>query len=181
MIIGVMAVFAVSTSGAFAQSSDADSTAVIGTVHSAISKNTLVAHHDTLGNSTDTIAVIKEPVLSLPKDTLAPRKDTLDIITSEASFNTMPGFRVQLMSTQDLLEAINTRATADSLLSNYDVYIIYDSPYYKIRVGDFRAMYDANQATDYIAAHGFPDAWLVPDNVFRNPKRKNSPKDSIDR
>lgn len=176
-----MAVFAVSTSAAFAQSSDADSTAVIGTVRSAISKNTLEVHQDTLGNSTDTVAVIKEPVLRLPKDTLVARKDTLDIITSEASFNTMPGFRVQLMSTQDLSEAINTRTTADSLLSNYNVYIIYDSPYYKIRVGDFRAMYDANQAADYIAAHGFPDAWLVPDNVFRNPQRKNSPKDTIDR
>ena len=77
------------------------------------------------------------------------------------------------MTTQSLSDAMNARAKADSLLRDYNIYIIYDSPYYKIRAGDFRARYDANQAADYIASHGFPDAWLVPDNVFRNPAHKN--------
>ena len=123
-----------------------------------------VVHHGALDTLMDTIAA---PPAGTPS-----RKDTLDIITSEEGSNTVPGFRVQLMSTQNLSEAMDARARADSLLSDYDVYIIYDAPYYKIRAGDFRARYDASQAAGYIASHGFPDAWSVPDNVFRNPQKK---------
>ncbi len=102
-------------------------------------------------------------------DTVSTPKDTLNIITSEADANTVPGFRVQLSSTQDLLQAVSTESLADSLLPNYDVYIVYDAPYYKVRIGDFRSRYEADRAVTYVAGHGFPDAWPVPDNVFRNP------------
>lgn len=127
---------------------------------------------DELQSPSDT-ALDRQDTTGIKKDTLSVRKDTLDIITGEASFNTIPGFRVQLTSTQDLLEAIDARSKADTLLNNYDVYIIYDSPYYKVRAGDFRTRYEASQAANYIASHGFPDAWSVPDNVLKNPLKKN--------
>ena len=129
-------------------------------VDSLSQKGVIVVRHDTL---------VGKPVA----DTSVVRKDTLDIITSEETSNTIPGFRVQLMSTQSLSEAMGVRARANSLLSDYNIYIIYDSPYYKIRAGDFRSRYDASQAADYIASHGFPDAWSVPDNVFRDLQKKS--------
>ncbi len=129
-----------------------------------IANDSLRIPSDTVLNHRDTTA-IKE-------DTLSMRKDTLDIITNEANFNTIPGFRVQLTSTPILDDAIDARNEADTLLTSYSVYIIYDSPYYKVRAGDFRTKYEASQAANYIASHGFPDAWSVPDNVFRNPPKK---------
>lgn len=108
------------------------------------------------------------------KDTLAAKKDTLQILSSTASYNTIPGYRVQILTTQDLSEAIGVKAKADSLLPNYNVYIVYDSPYYKVRVGNFRARYEAAQAVPFIASHGFPNAWSVPDNVFRNPVHRSN-------
>lgn len=108
------------------------------------------------------------------KDTLATKKDTLQILTSSASYNTVPGFRIQILTTQSLSQAIGVKAEADSLLPNYNVYIVYDSPYYKVRVGNFRARYEAVQAIPYITSHGFPNAWSVPDNVFRNPVRRSN-------
>ncbi|MGO9480241.1 MAG: SPOR domain-containing protein [Candidatus Kryptoniota bacterium] len=141
--------------------------------HDSTNRDTLTILRDTLGNPIDTIAARKD-TLSAPVIGTPVPKDTLDIISSDAAFNTMPGFRVQLMSTQNLSDAIDARAEADSLLSSYNVYIIYDSPYYKVRAGDFRVRYDATQAADYMASHGFPNAWLVPDNVFKDPQRKSS-------
>ena len=135
-----------------------------------IGADTLVVR-DTLSNKLDTLVMDTSAVRA---DTLAAKRDTLDIITSEAGLNTLPGFRVQLMSTQNLLEAISAKAKADSLLKDYNVYIVYDSPYYKLRVGDFHARYEANRAVNYIVDHGFPDAWPVPDNIFRNPAKKNN-------
>ncbi len=159
---------------------------------SAVKRDTIFSGNDTLAIIRDTLRigadtiVVRDSLLnaadSLAFDSLAPKpdtlavaRDTLDIITSEAGFNTLPGFRVQLLSTQNLLEAITTKAKADSLLKDYNVYIVYDSPYYKVRVGDFHARYQANNAVNFIADHGFPDAWPVPDNVYRRPpKRANN-------
>ncbi len=128
-------------------------------------KDTLSPGVDTLHARMDTAAAVK--------DTVAAKKDTLDIIVGSENYNTTPGFRVQIGSTQDLSEAINERANADTVLTDYNIYIVYDSPNYKVRAGDFRSRYDATQAANYIAAHGFPGAWLVPDSVFRNPPPKN--------
>lgn len=133
-----------------------------------LKNDSLSSANDTADVATDSLAKFSDTT-GAKSDTLAAKKDTLQILTSTASYNTMPGFRVQILTTQNLTEAIAMKAKADSLLSNYNIYIVYDSPYYKVRVGDFRARYEANQAVNFIANHGFPNAWSVPDNVFRNP------------
>lgn len=126
--------------------------------------DSLSRNPDTLANRIDTSAIVK--------DTLSSKGDTLDIIMGTESLNTIPGFRVQISSTQDLTEALDERTSAQSIFVGYDVYIIYDSPNYKVRVGDFRSRYDATQAATFIVGHGYPGAWVVPDNVFKNPTKK---------
>ncbi len=128
---------------------------------------------DTTSGRIDSLAGIKDTA-GTGRDTVAAKKDTLEILNSNSNYDTVPGFRVQLLTTQNLSEAIGMKAKADSLLSNINVYIVYDSPYYKVRVGDFRARYEANQAVTFVTDHGFPNAWSVPDNVFRNPPRKGN-------
>ncbi len=127
---------------------------------------------DTLTDKTGTISVIQD-TSAAAKDTVAVKKDTLDIIMSTEGLNTIPGFRVQIGSTQDLSAAEAERVKAETLLTGYNVYIIYDSPYYKVRAGDFRARYDATQAANLISGHGFSEAWVVPDNVFKNPANRH--------
>lgn len=136
-----------------------------------IGLDTAAAGRSTIVNASDTLAA---DTSALSLDTLAAAIDTMNIITSEAGINTIPGFRVQLLSTQNILRAITAKTKADSLLKNYNVYIVYDSPYYKVRVGDFRARYEANRAVNYISDHGFPDAWSVPDNIYRRPAKKSN-------
>jgi SPOR domain len=131
-----------------------------------VARDTTSGRIDSLMGNRDTAAA--------GRDTVAAKKDTLEILNSNANYDTVPGFRVQLLTTQNLSEAIGMKARADSLLSNFNIYIVYDSPYYKVRVGDFRARYEANQAITFITDHGFPNAWSVPDNVFRNPPRKGN-------
>lgn len=123
---------------------------------------------ETVGRKADTLIDVQDTSV-IARDTVAANKDTLDIIMSTEGMNTIPGFRVQIGSTQDLSAAVAERAKAETLLTNYNVYIIYDSPYYKVRAGDFRARYDATQAANFISSHGFSEAWVVPDNVFKNP------------
>ncbi len=181
IFLNVLVILSLSGSIAVAQIVSKDSTSKNGSaarISLTIIKDTLSNRKDTTTVVNDSLSIHSDTLLNrqdtsaVRKDTLAVRKDTLDIITSESNYNTVPGFRVQLMSTQNLLQAISAKAMADTLLSGYNVYIVYDSPYYKVRAGDFHARYEANRALSYIADHGFPDAWSVPDNVFKNPARK---------
>ena len=126
---------------------------------------------DSLLTKSDTTLAVPDTSMA-QKDTVVPPRDTLDIITSAENLNTIPGFRVQIGSTQNLSEAVTERAKAETLLSGYNVYIIDDSPYYKVRIGDFRVRYNAAQAANLISSRGFPEAWVVPDNVFKNPAER---------
>ncbi len=154
---------------AAAQTTKADSTARASAsvgISVTVIRDTTSSRIDSLTGGKDTAGTLR--------DTVAAKKDTLEILNSNTNYDTVPGFRVQLLTTQSLSEAIGMKAKADSLLSNFNIYIVYDSPYYKVRVGDFRARYEANQAVTFITDHGFPNAWSVPDNVFRNPPRKGN-------
>ncbi len=71
---------------------------------------------DTLTDKTGTISVIQD-TSAAAKDTVAVKKDTLDIIMSTEGLNTIPGFRVQIGSTQDLSAAEAERVKAETLLT----------------------------------------------------------------
>ncbi|MCS6790565.1 MAG: SPOR domain-containing protein [Bacteroidia bacterium] len=79
---------------------------------------------------------------------------------------TLPGYRIQVLVTL-------SRSVADSmrfsLLENFPdqgVYMFYEAPAYKVRIGDFL---DRREAESWIERHKkiFPDAFVVPDKVLR--------------
>ncbi|MCX8111700.1 MAG: SPOR domain-containing protein [Bacteroidia bacterium] len=79
---------------------------------------------------------------------------------------TVPGYRIQLITTA-------VRAEADSmrffLLENYpeqSVYMLYEAPLYKLRVGDFL---DRKEAEVWLERYRqvFSGAFIVPDKILR--------------
>jgi len=81
---------------------------------------------------------------------------------------TTSGFRVQVLLTQVIDQASELRDTLDALLPNDWVYVVYDAPYYKVRIGDFRDRSGATQMVKRLSSFGFKDAWIVPDNILMN-------------
>jgi SPOR domain len=77
------------------------------------------------------------------------------------------GFRIQIYSTSSIDEAMNTRTNVLTKLPRDSVYIVYDPPIYKIRLGDFQTRYDASIELPTIVNLGYADAWIVPDNIVR--------------
>ena len=54
--------------------------------------------------------------------------------------------------------------------------MIYDSPYYKVRVGDFLSRPETNQLLKALMERGYDEAWIVADRVLKNPPpRKPTP------
>ena len=87
---------------------------------------------------------------------------------------TVPGFRIQILATTEIDEANALRTEISNLPRIDSVYVSYDSPYYKVRVGDFRSRPDANLLLKLLIESGYKDAWIVADRVFKNPFLKKS-------
>lgn len=100
--------------------------------------------------------------------------ETRSVFTTSVP-ETVAGYRAQVLFTNSIELANNTRDTIESLLPHEWCYIVYDAPYYKVRVGDFTDRNYALQMVHQLNALGYKDAWVVPDNVEINipPKPPN--------
>lgn len=93
-----------------------------------------------------------------------------EVVHEEREIDEYAGFRVQILSTRSMAEADSTRdnfiAWADSVLTGFepDAYVIFRSPNYRVRAGDFR---DRNQAIHFsrLLKVKYPDAWVVHDRI----------------
>lgn len=98
--------------------------------------------------------------------------EEVELNYSTAIPETIPGFRVQILLTQDIEHAQQTKENITPLLTEEWVYIVYDSPNYKVRVGDFTDRSSANQLGKKLIDAGYKNAWVVPDRVLKNPPLK---------
>ena len=85
---------------------------------------------------------------------------------------TVQGFRIQVIASNSYDEAFAIRNTLNVDLPTQWVYMVYDAPTYKVRVGDYTNRADANIAVDGFIEKGFKGAWVVPDRVVKNPPPK---------
>ena len=89
------------------------------------------------------------------------------------------GFRIQIFATGSIDEANAMRQTAVQRLTEDSVYVVFDPPVYKVRVGDFRTRVDANQRLGVVSAMGFADAWVVGDKItIRKSVRVQPPRNA---
>ncbi len=85
---------------------------------------------------------------------------------------TIPGFRVQAFLTQEIDQALAVRDTLANEFQDDLVYMVYDAPYYKIRIGNYPERPAAAPMVKKLIQLGYKDAWIVPDNVLKNPPAK---------
>lgn len=85
---------------------------------------------------------------------------------------TIPGFRAQVIFTPEIEEANRVRDSLLNLLSDEWIYIVYETPYYKVRVGNFIERAEANMLVKRLNGIGYKDAWVVPDRIIKNPPRR---------
>lgn len=84
----------------------------------------------------------------------------------------IPGFRVQVGFSEDIEIANQIKNDLTSRLPDGNVYLVFETPYYKIRVGDFETRSIANSTVRMLMEIGYRDAWVVPDRVHTSPPPK---------
>lgn len=75
------------------------------------------------------------------------------------------GFRIQLISTQNLSEAISMKAEIDSLFST-PVYVDFEPPNYKVRIGNYLSNEEASVMQEHMLIRGYKSAWVVPSKII---------------
>ncbi len=95
----------------------------------------------------------------------------IPVDTSTVSEEIVQGFRIQVFSSSNIDEANAARLSALEQFTADSVYLIYDPPVYKVRVGDFLQRFDANSRLQEFVALGYRDAWIVPDRVVKRGKK----------
>jgi hypothetical protein len=113
----------------------------------------------------------------LPPGQTGPRTVQADTIqlelppteTPDAPVEMVSGYRVQVLSTTNIDTAKARKAEIELQLPGEWFYLDYDPPTYKIRAGNFQTRYEAERFARVLAHQGYPNAWAVPQRVFKNP------------
>jgi cell division protein FtsN len=88
-----------------------------------------------------------------------------DTTSAQTSAGKKDGYRVQVYSTDDLDEANNLRSELIFKINQKNVYVIFDPPFYKVRVGDFLNNSDANQMNFKLNQMGYTESRVIKDSV----------------
>jgi len=85
-----------------------------------------------------------------------------------------PGYRVQIFASTDQEEANAVRRDA-ILRFEGDVYIVFDNPYYKVRIGNCLSRFEADDLQSEAEKKGYLDAWVVRTKVTVKTAKKEQP------
>ncbi len=82
---------------------------------------------------------------------------------------TAPGYRVQVLSTDNLDDANKMRSEIYFKTSQKAVYVVFDPPFYKVEVGDFTNLNDAKSLSFKFKQMGYTDSRVVNEtiNIFQ--------------
>ena len=83
----------------------------------------------------------------------------------DTSFKEMDGFRVQVFATRFSRSADSVKAVLEEK-GNEDVYIAFDAPVYKVRVGNFISRNEAEKMRISLVELGYDTAWIVRSKVL---------------
>ena len=86
---------------------------------------------------------------------------TIREIVSDQKSELVSGYRVQICAVTDEARARQVQREAILKFINEEVYLIYDSPYYKVRVGNCMTRFEADKLQQLAVEKGFDDAWVV--------------------
>lgn len=121
--------------------------------------------------SFDPLSLRDEDVLKLPESKLKPYpRESLSLKSSDKSgkgkgVKESAGFRVQLIASDAEGEARSLEQQA-MLDFKESVYLIFDPPNYKVRLGDCPTRAEANALRDRALKLGYDNAWVVPCRVM---------------
>jgi len=78
---------------------------------------------------------------------------------------TVDGYRVLVLATDDMREANSVRADILAKIKRKEVYISFEPPFYKVKIGDFKDITESNNLKFKLNQLGYTEARVVQETV----------------
>ena len=115
-----------------------------------------------LANSGDTIIVHKDPRL----DIFTAKQASINKVTARMSSNGLfKGYRLQVLNTRSRDDAFKTKAMLLENFPDEKTYVLYQSPYFKVRIGNFVNRNDAENFKKELSLFIAQPAYVVEDLI----------------
>ena len=112
---------------------------------------------------------LRQPAPAAPETTLAgSNRQTAPDTSQIEQPQYIQGFRVQIFASPDRQTALEIKQRAESLLEE-DLYLEFEAPYYKVRVGDCLSSAEAETLLKKIRNKGYSDAFRVRTTIKLQP------------
>jgi len=130
-----------------------------------------IVSNDSLDESFDPTSLGDWKVLPQTREVIRPIDEELEYRVTNATSQqteakTAIGYRVQIFSTSDYLQAIRVDSLA-RIRWKEKVYLRFDSPYYKIRIGDALQRDAADRLQQSAVKAGYRTAWVIRTEIQR--------------
>ena len=110
---------------------------------------------------------IEAPTLTedkLPPDVWYGYKDTSSVLDKKI-IGTTDGYRVQVLSTDDIEEANRVRSEIYEKTARKEVYVTFEPPFYKVKAGDFTSKSEADDFKFKLNQLGYTEAKVVQETI----------------
>lgn len=121
----------------------------------------------------DTVIVHKDPRL----DIFSAKQASVNKLTAKMTSNGQyRGYRVQVLNTRSRDDAFKMKASLMQMFPSQKAYIIYQSPYFKVRVGNFPEKEDAASFRNVVVKKIPQNSYVVEDLIEYTPKELEYPQ-----
>lgn len=84
------------------------------------------------------------------------------------------GFRLQIMNTTNRTEVLDAKSKILSLYPEHKLYLTYQAPYFKLKMGNFKERNEAEEFQKQIS-HLFPKGiYIIPSNIEVKPEKEEN-------
>ena len=91
--------------------------------------------------------------------------------TTRDARRTVPGFRIQVINTNDRNQALAAKTKVYQLYPELKVYLLYQAPYFRLRVGNFKTMPEAEPYQKTMAKQFQGNVTIVRDIIEVKPEK----------
>lgn len=126
-----------------------------------------ISFNATAQTDTGTVIVHKDPRIEL----LVKKQIEINEFTTRNARRSAPGFRIQVVSTNDRNKAFTAKSTIYQQFPELKAYLLYQSPFYKLKVGNFLKREDAEEYLTAIKQYFPAGVYIVRDVIEVNPEK----------
>jgi hypothetical protein len=116
---------------------------------------------------TSSIVVHKDPRL----DVLLKKQGDVNAAIKKANARTAKGFRLLVINTNKRDEAIAAKTKVYSNFPELKAYLVYQSPYFRLKVGNFKTRDDAVQYQKSLGFYFPKGVFIIPDTIEITPEK----------